>query len=295
VLHSKQLELLAVRLPVVVGDSSVRRVSVVTPTCVRTDLLLRTVRSVQQQDYPNIEHIIVGDHHPTLLALRERILSINPRARIENLLTPANIFYPAQRASIARNYGISIAEGDYIAHMDDDNQMERDHVSRLVSVLEREGASAAHSWRKLFTADGLPCELITYPWAVGSSLADHVFDELVKAGICVPGSSEVRDQMTTPEGDPILHVDTSEWLIRKEVHRRIRFPERYTLRQVIQHQTEDFLLATAFYQQGVKVVSSERATLLYYLGGYSNERSARGSQKDPVPAKHEFSRSRVHL
>ena len=247
-------------------------VSVITPSSNRTDLLLRAVNSVKNQDYPNIEHIIVGDNHPTLSTLREQIRGSNLMARVVNLNTPAEIIYHPLRASIARNHGISIAKGDYIAHLDDDNQIEPDHISSLVSTVEREGADAAHCWRKLLTADGSLFIIKTYPWAINPYLADYVFGEFIKAGICNPMTNEFRDQMVTPQGDPILHIDSSEWLIRREVHERIKFPVQYTLRQMIQHQTEDFLLATAFYQNGIKVVCSEKATLLYYLGGYSNER-----------------------
>jgi glycosyltransferase involved in cell wall biosynthesis len=248
----------------------VKLVSVITPSYKRTDLLLRAVNSVKNQDYPNIEHIIVGDNHPTLSTLREQIMDSNPMARVENLDTPEEIIYPAHRTSIARNHGISIAKGYYIAHLDDDNQIEPNHISSLVATLERDGADASHCWRKLFTAGGNPFIVKTYPWVINPDLAEYIFGEFIKAGICIPMTNEFRDQMVTPQGDPILHVDSSEWLIKREVHQRIKFPVRYCLRQMIQHQTEDFLLATAFYQNGIKVVCSEKASLLYYLGGYSN-------------------------
>jgi glycosyltransferase involved in cell wall biosynthesis len=250
----------------------VKLVSVITPSRNRTEALLRAVTSVKNQDYSRVEHVIIGDSHPTLPVLESKISGINRKARVKNLDTPLEIFYPAQRASIARNYGISIAKGDYIAHLDDDNQIEPDHISSLVSTLERCEADAAHSWRKLFTSDGKPFRVTAYPWAMNPYLADYIFNQFVKAGICVPMTNHIRDQMLTPEGDPVLHVDSSEWLIRREVHDRIRFPEKYTLRQMIQHQTEDFMLATAFHLNNIKVVCSKRATLSYYLGGYSNGR-----------------------
>ncbi|NQT29791.1 MAG: glycosyltransferase family 2 protein [Candidatus Saganbacteria bacterium] len=248
-------------------------VSVITPSHRRVNRLLRAVEAVRAQEYQRIEHIIiVGDKHPQLSGeLGTRILEINPQAVILNLQTSKDIVYGAQRAAIARNAGIDRASGDYISHLDDDNVIEPNHIASLVETLEGEGVQAAHSWRKLFQADGTPFILDSYPWAVAPYLARYLFDKFVEANMFVPGTNEVHDQMITPAGDPVLHVDTSEWLICADLHRRARFDEHYGLRQIIQHQTDDFRLAEAFHQMSVPIAPTEQATLHYFLGGYSNE------------------------
>lgn len=256
-------------------------VSVVTPSRNREEELLRAVRSVVRQDYPgSIEHVIVGDNHPTLEELRNEIIQINPNASIYNLHNEDEYrsadgliaVYTPSRSSYARNYGILRAAGRYIAHLDDDNEFEPEHISSLVTVLEANPEiGVAYSGRKLVWPDGSQYLDERYPWVTDNEeIARYLYQEFVRKGIFVRGSNIVWDMVVAPDGEAIFTVDTSELLVRREVHNHFLFSVRYSTRAMVQHHTEDYDFVRRLHEAGVCMKSTEKATLRYYLGGYSN-------------------------
>jgi glycosyltransferase involved in cell wall biosynthesis len=118
-------------------------VSVVSPTWQRHDLLLhRCIPSVQAQDYPVLEHVVVSDGpDPELLRKLPR-----------HLKDAGNLWYEelpehdpeAQWGHYARLHGLDLAKGEYIAYHDDDNSWHSYHVRLLVRALEANGADFAY-------------------------------------------------------------------------------------------------------------------------------------------------------
>jgi glycosyltransferase involved in cell wall biosynthesis len=119
-------------------------VSVVIPTYKRRNLLPEAIGSVWLQDYMSVEAVVIGDNDPDF--------EVYPSCRSLNL--PKN--HGAGGAE-PRNYGIMLASGPYIAYCDDDNRLRRDHVSSLMTALEKNGADLAFASLDL---DGktLPCK-----------------------------------------------------------------------------------------------------------------------------------------
>lgn len=112
-------------------------ISVYIPTYNRADLLIsRSVRSVLNQTYSNLELLVIGD---ALTDDTEAKLSAlnDPRIKFYNLMERPP--YPKNRycrwmaiGSYARNLGLEIAEGDWIAYLDDDDAWETDHLEKMV-------------------------------------------------------------------------------------------------------------------------------------------------------------------
>jgi glycosyltransferase involved in cell wall biosynthesis len=117
-------------------------VSVITPTWQRHGLLFgRCILSVQAQDYPALEHIVVSDGPDPVLAsaFKDSIYASTPRYYELPEHPPE-----AQWGHYARLHGIDLAKGDYIAYHDDDNSWHSYHVRLLVRALEETGADFAY-------------------------------------------------------------------------------------------------------------------------------------------------------
>lgn len=119
------------------------RVSVVTPTWKRRDLLLnRCVPSVEAQDYQGaVEHVIVSDGPDSELPPLDRLVMMREHRELTN------------RGVLARRHGTEIADGDVIAYLDDDNSYRPQHLGTLVRALVDSGADFAYS-RALCHGDG---------------------------------------------------------------------------------------------------------------------------------------------
>lgn len=124
-------------------------VSVVIATYNRADLLLsRAIRSALEQDYPRVEVVVVGDRCTDDTEARIRALG-DHRVRFENLAVrgpyPSNPEHLHKVAGVGPiNRAIELARGEWVAHLDDDEEFTRDHVSALVSVVA--GTDAEVVW-----------------------------------------------------------------------------------------------------------------------------------------------------
>lgn len=105
------------------------KVSVITPTWQRHDLLLeRCIPSVAAQTVP-VEHVVVSD---------------GPDPELRELLAGVDVVYaevhehaddPCNYGARARNRGLEVATGDLIAYLDDDNAFMPRHVEVLANAL----------------------------------------------------------------------------------------------------------------------------------------------------------------
>lgn len=89
-------------------------VSCIIPTHNRANLLIKSVESVLAQTYKELEVIIVDDHSTD-----------NTKEVIQQLKAKDNrvnyFINPGKGANAARNYGIKMAKGEYVAFNDDDD------------------------------------------------------------------------------------------------------------------------------------------------------------------------------
>ena len=112
-------------------------VSVVIPTYKRSDSLVRTINSVKNQTYPNIEIIVVNDNQVGDDYSHELY------ERMKAFESESNVYLVEQEKHIngaaARNAGIKRAKGEYIAFLDDDDYWDEnkiDHQIRLLKSLD---------------------------------------------------------------------------------------------------------------------------------------------------------------
>ena len=106
-------------------------VSVIIPTYNRANLIKRSVESVLNQTYKNLELLIIDDG------------STDNTKKIIDTLNDKRIIYIKQQnqgASAARNKGIENARGEYIAFQDSDDVWHLDKLEKQIIALQRNSA-----------------------------------------------------------------------------------------------------------------------------------------------------------
>lgn len=110
-------------------------VSIVIPTFRRSDMLSRAIESVLNQTYRCVECIVVNDNNPgdefsrVLYSMLDKY-SGDERFRFVEQEVHKN-------GAAARNAGIKVAKGEYIAFLDDDDFWDANKVEVQVSVLNK--------------------------------------------------------------------------------------------------------------------------------------------------------------
>jgi glycosyltransferase involved in cell wall biosynthesis len=240
-------------------------VTIITLTRQRCKLLRRAIASVAAQDFDGpLRHLILIDdcmvtqrwcaRHAEDLGFDWHFVPRSGRA----------VPIPQHLAHL-RNQGVRLAASRWIMFLDDDNELERNHVSSLVSLARKSGSKAVHSYAQLFWRNGSPYLEDSMPW--GPRLSSRkTYQKLCGLGVFIPGSHVVRDQAASGT------VDTGEWLLDRELLIRMPFPVRYTSADLSKQTTEDTKLLRRLMRKGTRIRCTELPTLKYYLGGYSNQR-----------------------
>lgn len=111
------------------SKESMPAVSVVIPVFQRSDYLMEAVRSVEEQDYANLEIVVAddGSNDGRLDSILERV-SGRPRVRVLRL--------PHGGVAATRNRAIGTSSAKYILPLDDDDLIEPEYISKAVAVLE---------------------------------------------------------------------------------------------------------------------------------------------------------------
>jgi len=112
-------------------------VSVIVPTYNRPDTLLDALRSILNQTYQDFEIIVVNDAGSDV----ENIVRfLDKDDRITYIRHGSN-----RNLAAARNTGIMVARGKYIAYLDDDDLYRPDHLQTLVTFLEQSKCKVAYT------------------------------------------------------------------------------------------------------------------------------------------------------
>jgi hypothetical protein len=134
-------------------------VSFVIPTYDRYELLRdRSLPSILNQDYENLEVIVSGDSSPPETAAVVRDLG-DPRVRFINRTVRGP--YPEDREKLwlmggtpPLNDGVAIARGRWIAILGDDDEVTPDHTSKLVAAAQEQRLEHCYGKLTIRFADG---------------------------------------------------------------------------------------------------------------------------------------------
>lgn len=118
------------------------RVSIVVPTSGDGQFLLDALESIEAQGRTDFEVIVVDDASPDPVA--PRVVERLPAARTARL-------YKNAGPSAARNKGIALARGDFVAFLDDDDLWTKNALSRMLETFyQAPDADIVHGYLRRF-------------------------------------------------------------------------------------------------------------------------------------------------
>jgi glycosyltransferase involved in cell wall biosynthesis len=119
--------------------------TVIIPTYNRAKLIKKTIDSVLAQDYPNFEIIVVDDGSID-----------NTEEVIKEIGSPKIHYYwkKNEERSVARNFGIKKAQGDYVTFLDSDDVLYPNHLSEAKKLIEKENPPVFHINYSIQKLDG---------------------------------------------------------------------------------------------------------------------------------------------
>lgn len=136
-------------------------VSVIIPTYKRADKLKRAVDSVVRQTYPNLEVLVVNDNEADdeYTKSLKRLFSEFTDPRVHLIMQERHI-----NGAAARNTGIKVSKGEYIAFLDDDDLWDKRKLKRQVDTLSSldESYGAVSTLFKSFLDDQIISRSLPY-------------------------------------------------------------------------------------------------------------------------------------
>jgi GT2 family glycosyltransferase len=112
-------------------------VSVIVPTYNRPEMLVTTIQSILDQTYTDYEIIVVNDCG---LEVESIVAWLNQHQNITYVRHGRN-----RGLAAARNTGITLSRGKYLAYLDDDDIFYPDHLETLVTFLETSDFRVAYT------------------------------------------------------------------------------------------------------------------------------------------------------
>lgn len=128
------------------------RVSVITPTYKReTKYLLRAIKSIKEGSYQNVEIVVVDDNPPDS-QYRKDVVEFMKKYEEDSdviyFINPENV-----GGSFARNNGISVATGDYITFLDDDDRYLPNKIEKQVDFMLEKDCDMSFANLKIVNED----------------------------------------------------------------------------------------------------------------------------------------------
>jgi glycosyltransferase involved in cell wall biosynthesis len=178
--------------------------SIIIPTYNRASFLFKTLKSILTQQFQNFEVIIVDDGSTdnTKDVLRE-MLDNDPRIKY---------FYKInEERSIARNYGISRAEGKYVGFLDSDDIFYSNHMTVGYEVLKRNNfPEVCHLGHEVISETG---NLILVRNSFDKSFKEKLIHENIIHGNSIFVRTDIlREVNFIPSRFAILSEDWYLWL-----------------------------------------------------------------------------------
>lgn len=225
-------------------------VSAIIPTYNAKEFLSQAVRSALDQTYPNIEVIVVDDGSTD--QTRELVKSYSPKLHYvyrEHSGLP----------SVVRNAGLRVAQGEYVAFLDSDDQWLPGKLERQVEILERHPAIGLVSANALSLVPGRNTGDRLY-LRDEQPRSGWVLEMLLKDNFVVTSTVMIRHSLLNRVGvfseDPLLRVgeDYDLWLRIATVAEVCYLPEALAIYRDCPEASIRSQQSRSFYWQGMLLI-----------------------------------------
>lgn len=113
-----------------INDKNTDLISIIVPVYKAEKFIKKCVDSILNQTYENIEILLIDDESPdNSRAICDNLASIDKRIRV--------IHQKNTGVSGARNTGIRLARGDYLAFVDSDDWIDKEMISVLYNLMQK--------------------------------------------------------------------------------------------------------------------------------------------------------------
>jgi hypothetical protein len=139
-----------------IADAELERikVSVVVPFWNRIGDTLHALASIQQQTHANLEVFFVDDGSTDDVTPLLELCARDSRVRVVHLAH--------QGAAVARNHGVALSTGKYVAFLDSDDLFDPPKIETQLRFMESAGSLFCHhSYRRKFIEEDRPDEIIS--------------------------------------------------------------------------------------------------------------------------------------
>jgi glycosyltransferase involved in cell wall biosynthesis len=187
-------------------------VSVIIPAYKARNFLAQALQSVADQDYPNIEILVIDDASPEpiddIISAYQNIPS-NP---ILHLIS----HFQNQGLGAARNTGINNAKGEFVALLDHDDLWKKNHLTDLIPKMQGTNADIGFCKALLFTDN--PNDHSGTWGPPNEAVETHPGYDLFKCSYITPSSAIIRTsailKLNGFNTDPKVHMceDHDLWL-----------------------------------------------------------------------------------
>jgi len=173
------------------------KVSIIIPTYNRPNYLIDALDSLANQTYKNFEVIVVNDGTINIENILEKYDSILSIVIIQHTVNLGR--------SISRNHGISIARGEYIGFLDDDDVLYKNHIELLLREIESKKANVVYADAKeAFQKKG------EYGWDYRTYSHDFLYKKLLVRNIAPIQSFLIKKSVITKLGGFDINLNTHE-------------------------------------------------------------------------------------
>lgn len=249
-----------------------KEICVITFTVDRVPLLIRCIKSVLAQQI-SVRHLVFSENHAALIK-DERLDFCRPTTTFLPLEGIPHHGPSSPRMATLRQYSLSFVTEPYLCFLDDDNEMETDHLHTLLEIIKQRKVFAAYSWRHLLHADGTAFNGRSYPWHSDTHEAHKRWQWCIAAGVMTAGESLMRDGPVSID-DPmrLATVDMNEWLFDAATLKKIGMNAQFSDTDIVNRVGEDDKLFARIRSLELPIAGSGLPTIRYYLGGVSNYRT----------------------